>query len=112
MPLSGEMLIGASRVRGGQDAFRGVNATTGEELDPLYGGAGGAELERACALAWSAFDAYRAYFEYVPKGSYRIDYVIRLNQSGHFQLPATRVEALYEPAMFGESPNAAVDIQP
>jgi NADP-dependent aldehyde dehydrogenase len=59
MPLSGEMLIGASRVRGGQDAFRGVNATTGEELDPLYGGAGGAELERACALAWSAFDAYR-----------------------------------------------------
>ena len=26
---------------------------------PAYGGAGPAEVERACALAWAAFDAYR-----------------------------------------------------
>ena len=31
---------------------------------------------------------------------------IRLNQSGHFELPPTRVEALYAPEMFGEIPNA------
>ena len=31
---------------------------------------------------------------------------MRLNQAGTFQLPPTRVEALYAPEMFGEMPNA------
>jgi 2,5-dioxopentanoate dehydrogenase len=59
MTLTGEMLIGAAAVRGGETAFRGVNPASGEELDPTYGGAGPADVERACALAWAAFDAYR-----------------------------------------------------
>jgi 2,5-dioxopentanoate dehydrogenase len=59
MTLTGDLLIGAAAVRGGETAFRGVNPATGEELDPPYGGAGAGDLERACALAWAAFDAYR-----------------------------------------------------
>ncbi len=49
-----------------------------------------------------SFDSFRAYYEFVPKGPFDVEYTIRLNQPGKFLLPATRVEALYEPEMFGE----------
>ncbi len=67
--------------------------------------------------AWPAyeersFEAFRAYYEYVPKGKWTVEYTIRLNQSGLFQLPATRAEALYFPEMFGEIPNPAVEVHP
>lgn len=66
---------------------------------------------------WPAFEerpfsAFRAYYEFVPKGPFVVEYTIRLNQSGVFHLPPTRVEGLYAPEMFGESPNAVVEIQP
>jgi hypothetical protein len=56
------------------------------------------------------FDAYRAYYQYIPKGSFEVEYTIRLNQPGQFQMPSTRVEALYEPEMFCEIPNARFDV--
>jgi uncharacterized protein YfaS (alpha-2-macroglobulin family) len=59
-----------------------------------------------------SFEAFRAYYEYVPKGNWTIEYTIRLNQSGRFQLPTTRVEALYFPEMFGEIPNQAIEVLP
>jgi len=37
---------------------------------------------------------------------------VRLNNPGKFDLPATRVEALYAPEMFGESPNEGVQVKP
>ena len=57
--LTGEMLIGGAAVRGGGKGFRGVNPATGSELQPLYGEASAADVDRACALAWAAFDTYR-----------------------------------------------------
>ncbi|MBI5379828.1 MAG: alpha-2-macroglobulin [Nitrospirae bacterium] len=67
--------------------------------------------------AWPAFEersfeAFRAYYRYVPKGRFVVEYTIRLNQSGRFQLPPTRVEALYAPEMFGELPNARMEVEP
>jgi uncharacterized protein YfaS (alpha-2-macroglobulin family) len=59
-----------------------------------------------------SFEAFRAYYEYVPKGNWTVEYTIRLNQSGTFQLPNTRVEALYYPEMAGESPNRMVEVRP
>jgi alpha-2-macroglobulin len=59
-----------------------------------------------------AFDTFRAYYEYIPKGSFVVEYTIRLNQSGAFHLPPTRVEALYAPEVFAELPNAVVEVQP
>ena len=56
--------------------------------------------------------AYRAYFEDAPKGVWTVAYTLRLNQSGTFHLPPTRVEALYAPEMSGETPNAVLEIQP
>ena len=58
------------------------------------------------------FANFRAYYDYVAKGKFEIEYTIRLNQPGTFQLPTTRVEALYEPEMLGELPNAAFTVTP
>jgi hypothetical protein len=66
---------------------------------------------------WPAYEersseAFRAYYEYVPKGKWTVEYTVRLNQSGTFQLPSTRLEALYSPEMMGEIPNVAWEVQP
>jgi hypothetical protein len=73
--------------------------------------------ERREGWAWPAFeerafDGLRAYYAFVPKGEFVLEYTIRLNQGGRFQLPATRVEALYAPTMFGELPNDPIEVEP
>ncbi|MFB3903509.1 MAG: alpha-2-macroglobulin [Acidobacteriota bacterium] len=67
--------------------------------------------ERSEGWVWPAFEersfeAFRAYFEFVPKGKWAVEYTLRLNSAGDFNLPPTRVEALYSPEMFAEIPNA------
>lgn len=57
-------------------------------------------------------DAYRAYYERIYKGEWHASYTLRLNQSGDFVLPPTRVEAMYAPEMFGMTPNAAWVVVP
>ena len=59
MSITGEMLIGASAARGAQGDIHGINPSTGETLQPAFGGGGAEEVERACALAAKAFDIYR-----------------------------------------------------
>jgi hypothetical protein len=59
-----------------------------------------------------AFDAFRAYYAFAPKGEFAVEYTVRLNQSGRFLLPTTRVEALYAPEMFGELPNDPIEVLP
>jgi len=59
-----------------------------------------------------AFDGFRAYYEFVPKGKWALEYTLRLNQDGAFNLPPTRVEALYAPEMYGEIPNSAMVVHP
>jgi uncharacterized protein YfaS (alpha-2-macroglobulin family) len=58
------------------------------------------------------FDAFRAYYRFVPKGNWTVEYTLRLNNPGRFELPPTRVEAMYAPEMFGELPNAPVSVGP
>ncbi len=97
--------------------------------DPVPGGAtilgsgvGGqsvllARQERNTGFAWPAFeerrfDSFRAYYRFVPKGRWSVEYTVRLNNPGTFQLPATRVEAMYAPEMLGETPNAPLTVEP
>lgn len=47
-----------------------------------------------------------SYAAYLPRGTYRVNYRVRLNSAGEFKLPPTRVEAMYAPETFGEIPNA------
>ena len=51
-------------------------------------------------------------YRYVPKGRFVVEYTVRLNNPGAFDLPPTRVEAMYAPEMFGELPNAVWSVQP
>jgi alpha-2-macroglobulin len=59
-----------------------------------------------------SFESFKAYYEYVRKGGWTLEYTIRLNQSGTFRLPTTRVEALYFPEAFAEMPNGPVEVHP
>jgi uncharacterized protein YfaS (alpha-2-macroglobulin family) len=73
--------------------------------------------EKQKGWAWPVFqertfEEFRAYYDYVPKGKWTVEYTIRLNNEGLFHLPATRVEALYAPEMFGEIPNKRLNIHP
>jgi uncharacterized protein YfaS (alpha-2-macroglobulin family) len=73
--------------------------------------------ERQRGWVWPAFqerkfDAFRSYYEFVPKGKWSVEYTVRLNNSGQFQLPPTRIEAMYNPEMFGELPNPVFTVKP
>jgi uncharacterized protein YfaS (alpha-2-macroglobulin family) len=95
---AGASHLGIGLARESQIATSGENESSQNYLWPDY-------VERA-------FSDFRAYYEYVPKGSFAIEYTIRLNQTGTFQLPPTHVEALYEPAMLGELPNIPFTVSP
>ena len=73
--------------------------------------------ERSEGRAWPAFeergfDAFRSYFEHLPRGRHVVEYTLRLNNPGRFQLPPTRVEAMYAPESFGALPNAPLEVAP
>lgn len=73
--------------------------------------------ERAEGQAWPdfierSFTAWRAYFGYLPRGRHVLEYTVRLNNAGRFQMPTTRAEAMYAPDRFGEVPNATLEVQP
>jgi uncharacterized protein YfaS (alpha-2-macroglobulin family) len=59
-----------------------------------------------------AFDAWRVYYEFLPRGKHVVEYTVRLNNPGRFGLPPTRVEAMYAPETFGELPNALLEVLP
>jgi alpha-2-macroglobulin len=58
-----------------------------------------------------SFEAFRGYYEFVPKGTWVLEYTLRLNNEGTMHLPPTRIEAMYSPEMFGELPNQPIHIQ-
>jgi 2,5-dioxopentanoate dehydrogenase len=59
MQLTGNLLIGQQSAFGSNGSIKAVNASTGAAMEPAFGGATLADLDRACALAWAAFDVYR-----------------------------------------------------
>jgi len=73
--------------------------------------------ERRDGQAWPAyeeraFEGFRAYYRYVPKGKLKLEYTVRLNNAGAFSMPPTRVEAMYAPESFGELPVASIEVRP
>ncbi|WP_436303125.1 alpha-2-macroglobulin family protein [Variovorax sp. LjRoot290] len=96
--------------------------------DPIPGGAtilGGGlgrdsqiatQGEKRSGAGWPAFEersfeAFRSYYQHLPKGVVKMEYTVRLNNVGDFALPPSRVEALYAPEMFGEVPNGRVKVE-
>lgn len=58
-----------------------------------------------------AFDGYRAYWRFIPKGKWSVEYTVRLDNAGDFQLPPARLEAMYAPEMFGELPGGVFRVE-
>ncbi len=90
-----------SRILGG--GLAGISTVLAENED-RRGGVWETFRERS-------FEALRVYYEYVPQGKWSLEYTLRLNNEGLFHLPPTRVEALYSPEMFGEAPNAKMEVR-
>ncbi len=82
---------------GGQSAILAGAASGGEGVSPSY-------TERGN-------DAWRGYFEWVPEGQFVVEYAMRLNGVGQFNLPPTRVEAMYSPDIRGMVPNKPVKVE-
>jgi NADP-dependent aldehyde dehydrogenase len=57
--VTGQMLIGASAVRGSRSEIFAVDPGTGQTLAPGFAGGSAQDVARACTLAGEAFDAYR-----------------------------------------------------
>lgn len=55
---------------------------------------------------------YRAYFEVLRPGVQVLEYTVRINVPGEYQLPPTRIEALYQPDVFGSLPNQPFRVDP
>ena len=81
---------------GGQSALLRQTISGGEGATPSY-------IERGR-------DAWRGYFEWAPEGRFVVEYAIRLNGTGKFTLPPTRVEAMYSPSIHGQIPNQPVTV--
>ncbi|WP_156680560.1 alpha-2-macroglobulin family protein [Sphingomonas profundi] len=81
----------------------------------IVGGLGGQSAQLAAAQggegAQPAYvergqDAWRGYFAWLPRGRATVEYTLRLNGEGRFQLPPSRVEAMYSPEIRAAVPNA------
>jgi uncharacterized protein YfaS (alpha-2-macroglobulin family) len=90
---AGATIIGSL---GGQSQQLAQAASDGEGVQPAY-------VERGQ-------DAWRGYFEWVPRGSFTVEYAVRLNGVGRFQLPPTRVEAMYSPDIRAAVPNRPITV--
>ncbi|MCZ2721986.1 aldehyde dehydrogenase (NADP(+)) [Marinomonas sp. 15G1-11] len=60
MQILGHMLIGQQSIQGHKKAIHALNPVTNECLDPAFLGGDQQHVDQAAALAWQAFDAYRA----------------------------------------------------
>ncbi|HEX8300776.1 alpha-2-macroglobulin family protein [Sphingomonas sp.] len=76
---------------GGQSEMLAAQAATGDGVSPSY-------TERGR-------DSWRAYYGWVPRGTFTVSYVMRLDAAGRFGLPATRIEAMYSPEIRAQIPN-------
>jgi alpha-2-macroglobulin len=82
---------------GGQSGILAAAAGGGEGVSPAY-------VERGR-------EAWRGYFDWVPAGRFTVSYAVRLNGTGRFNLPPTRVEAMYSPDIRAQVPNKGIEVR-
>jgi len=86
----------------------------------ISGGGGQSALLAAQAQGGSVWPSYiershgawRGYFGWLPQGRASVEYAIRINSAGRFNLPPTRVEAMYSPEIHAALPNRPLDVAP
>jgi hypothetical protein len=81
-------------------------------LDPIPAGANIlAEAYGAYSSGQKSYSGYKLYFDFLGNGATVVKYQYQLNNPGSFKLPPTKAEALFQPSIFAETPNAAVQVQ-
>ncbi|AFK61874.1 alpha-2-macroglobulin [Advenella kashmirensis WT001] len=93
--LSDPVPAGATVLGGGLGRDSAV-ATQGEKQD---------DAGMSPSFAERKSELYRAYYAWLPAGKTSLEYTVRLNTPGSYSLPATRIEAMYAPQVYGELPN-------
>jgi uncharacterized protein YfaS (alpha-2-macroglobulin family) len=91
---AGASIIGG----GGQSSLLAEKANGEEGWWPSY-------IERS-------HGAWRAYYGWMPRGRVSIEYAVRINSAGRFQLPPTHVEAMYSPEIRASLPNRPLEVAP
>jgi alpha-2-macroglobulin len=99
---------------GGQSAILGAQANGGDHSALLAGDSHGklvgVEFGVHPAYVERRNDGWRGYFEWVPRGRFVTEYAVRLNGTGRFNLPPTRVEAMYSPDIRAQWPNQTMTV--
>ena len=101
--LGGQSQILAGQAQAGNGGRFGYTDGDGKDWTVQYG-VTPAYVERGR-------DAWRGYFDWVPRGKFVTEYAVRLNGSGRFSMPPTRVEAMYSPDIRGQLPNAQMVVE-
>ncbi|MGE0763071.1 MAG: MG2 domain-containing protein [Bdellovibrionales bacterium] len=92
-------------------------------FDPIPSGAkilnSGLQAEDPRSTGWmwpdydeKSYDGYRAIYGFIPTSEFEVIYRYQLNVSGTFNVPATRLEAMYTPETFAEIANGIWTVQP
>ena len=97
-----QLLEGAA-VQAGAAAGGGA---VGADSDAMSDGASGGWA----SYTESSHGSWRAYFDWLPRGTTVIEYTMRINTAGTFALPPSRVEAMYAPAIRAQLPIAPVTV--
>ena len=103
--LSDPLPAGATVLGNGLGRDSAILAASGAEAGDASGNAALTYVERAP-------EAWRGVLEWLPRGKHQFSYTVRLNNSGRFALPPSRIEAMYAPATFAEVPNAVLEVMP
>ncbi len=61
-------------------------------------------------ISSAASTAWRGYFGWLPQGRTTVEYAVRINGAGRFQLPPTRVMAMYSPEIHASLPNPPLSV--
>lgn len=100
--LGGQSRLLADQARAGDGVIFGA-VDGGGKLWEVQAGVVPAYVERGN-------DAWRGFYEWVPRGRFQASYMLRLNGAGRFQLPPSRVAAMYSPAIHAALPNQPVTV--
>ncbi|WP_310533554.1 MG2 domain-containing protein [Novosphingobium sp.] len=87
-----------------------VMSGLGGQSSMLRGGENSSSEGTWPAYVENAKDSWRAYFDWLPRGTTTVEYTVRLNGSGQFTLPPARVEAMYAPAIRAQLPVGAMTV--
>ncbi|MFY7866204.1 alpha-2-macroglobulin family protein [Roseateles sp.] len=81
-------------------------------MDQTMAGERGEDARSRPSYEERSFEAWRGYFEFLPRGKHVVEYSLRLNNAGRFILPGSRAEAMYAPDVAGELPQTVLEVLP